>query len=286
VLAAVAAPSATITGMVAPLVGAARTAGVRRIVYLSSQMVHGQAPAPGTIEDSPLPRRHAAEYNRAKAEAERALGRRAAAAAIELVILRPGIVYGPRSRWTGGVADELLAGEAFLVSDTPAVCNAIYVDNLVHAIERAIDAPAARGQILFVNDDEPLYWRDLVEPIADALGIEHGAIARPTLAEALHGGPSWARRELVPIARSAARALPTRVSRVLRAAGQAAVERPVPGGSPRPNYSREMALLQSCAVRLEDGKARGLLGYRPPISHAEAIRRSIAWLRFAGYPVR
>jgi nucleoside-diphosphate-sugar epimerase len=285
VLAAVAGPPATLTGMVAPLVAASRSAGVRRIIYLGSQMVHGQAPAPGTTEDSPLPRRHAIAYNQAKAEAEQTLARLAAAAAVELVVLRPGIVYGPRSRWTGGLADELLAGEAFLLSDTAAVCNAIYVDNLVHAIERAIDAPAA-GQVLFVNDDEALRWRDLIEPIATALNVGRESIARPTLAEALAAGPSWANRQLKPIARSGFHILPKRVRRVVSAAKRAALERSGPAGARRRTYPREMALLQSCAFRLSDAKARNLLNYQPPVSHAEGMRRSIAWLRFAGYPVQ
>ncbi len=285
VLAAVAGPPATLTGMVAPLVAASRSAGVRRIIYLGSQMVHGQVPAPGTTEDSPVPRKHAIDYNQAKAEAEQTLARLAAAAAVEFVVLRPGIVYGPRSRWTGGLADELLAGEAFLLSDTAAVCNAIYVDNLVHAIERAIDAPAA-GQVLFVNDNEALSWRDLVEPIATALNIDRDAIARPTLAEALGAGPSWANRQLRPIARSAFHALPKRVRRVLSAAKRTAFEHSGVAGSRRRAYPREMALLQSCAFRLSDAKARSLLGYQPPVSHAEGMRRSIAWLRFAGYPVQ
>jgi nucleoside-diphosphate-sugar epimerase len=286
VLASVAGPSATITGMAGPLVGAARAAKVRRIIYLSSQMVHGQAPAPDTNEESALPRRHAFEYNRAKAAAERSLARLAAAAGVELVILRPGIVYGPRSRWTGGLADELLAREAFLVRDAAAVCNAIYVDNLIHAIEQAIDAPEAPGQAMFVNDEEAPSWREMIEPIVDALGIGRESIARPTLAEALGARSARPDRALVSIGKSAVRALPKRFRRVLTAARNAAFERSVPADSRPRTYAEEMALLQSCAVRLSDRKARSLLNYRPPVSHAEGMRRSIAWLRFAGYPVR
>jgi len=286
VLAAVAGSSATITGMVGPLIRAARAARVRRIIYLSSQMVHGQAPAPGTSEESPLPRRHAVEYNRAKAAAEQEIARLAAAADVELVTLQPGIVYGPRSRWTGRLADELLAGQAFLVRDTAAVCNAIYVDNLVHAIERGIDAPTPRGQALFVNDEEALSWKDLIEPLADALEIDRETIRRPALADALDARSSWAKRHLEPLAKSALRTLPVGAKRVLRAARNAAVERRAAVAPPRPRYDREMALLQSCTVRLSDDKARSLLGYCPPVDHVEGMRRSIAWLRFAGYPVQ
>ena len=285
VVAAVAGPPAIITGMISPLVKAARNARVRRIVYLSSQVVHGYAPAPGTMESSPFPRGQQSRYSRSKIAAERMLGSIALPHGIEFVTLRPGIVYGPRSRWTGGIADELLAGEAFLVRGAPGTCNAIYVDNLVAAIDLAIDCPEAAGEALFVNDAEGLCWADLIEPIADALNCPSDAIARPTLDEVLASGPSWTERHLMPAAKRAFRKLPRRLAHSLRAVRRVAQQPQAPAGPPAPHYSHEMALLQTCAVRLPNDKAERLLGYQPPISHDDAKRRSIAWLRFAGYPV-
>ena len=285
VVAAVAGPPATIVGMIAPLVTAARNAGVRRIVYLSSQMVHGYAPAPETTERSPFPRRRQSAYSRAKIAAEQKLRAMAPAAGVEVVILRPGIVYGPRSRWTGGVADELLAGDAFLLRGSAGLCNAIYVDNLVAAIDLAIDGADAVGQAMFVNDAEALSWAELVEPIADALKLPPEAIARPTLAEALASGPSFIESRVMPAAKQAFRKLPRRLAHSLREVRRAAQGPRAPAGPPPPQYSREMALLQTCSVRLANDQAERLIGYRPAITHPEAMRRSIAWLRFAGYPV-
>ncbi|MEO8176319.1 MAG: NAD-dependent epimerase/dehydratase family protein [Sphingomicrobium sp.] len=283
VVAAVAGPPATIVGMIAPLAKAAERAEVRRIVYLSSQMVHGYAPEPGTVEGSPFPRARQTAYSRAKIAAERTLRVASAAAGIECVILRPGIVYGPRSRWTGGIADDLLAGDAFLLSGAAGVCNAVYVDNLVGAIDLAIDHPEAAGAALFVNDAEALNWADLVEPIAAALGIERDAIARPTLAEALASGPSWTQRKVIPPAKRAFRLLPRGLAHSLRKVRPSA---PAQADPPQPHFSHEMALLQSSSVRLlGNGQAERLLGYRPAVAHRDAMRRSLAWLRFAGYPV-
>jgi nucleoside-diphosphate-sugar epimerase len=45
-------------------------------------------------------------------------------------------------------------------------------------------------------------------------------------------------------------------------------------------------LLQSCRVRLPIAKAERLLGFDPPVSFAEGCRRSVEWLRDAGYGVR
>ena len=285
VVAAVAGPPATIVGMIEPLVTAARDAGVGRIVYLSSQMVHGYAPEPETNERSAFPRRRQSAYSRAKIAAEGKLRAMTAAAGVEVVILRPGIVYGPRSRWTGGIADELLAGDAFLLREEAGVCNAIYVDSLVAAIDLAIDSADAAGQALFVNDSDALAWADLIEAIADALKLTREAIARPTLAEALASAPSIIESRLMPSAKQAFRKLPRRLAHSLREVRRVAQGPRASAGPPRPQYSREMALLQTCAVRLPNDAAERLLGYRPAIDHKEAMRRSIAWLRFAGYPV-
>jgi nucleoside-diphosphate-sugar epimerase len=284
VISCVAGPPATITGMCRPLVRAAAAAGVARIVHLSSQMVHGQSLAPGTTEDSPISSRQPFRYNRAKAEAERILGSLASSAGLELIILRPGIVYGPRSRWTGGIADELLAGEAFLVDDADRVCNAVYVDNLVHAIELALEPSAPTATAFFINDAGRMSWDDLVMPVADALALAD-AIRRPTVVEALEHSISPRRERLVEFARAGARRLPRPLAEALRAARAAGRgggrDEPVP-----PGFSREMTLLQTNRVHLSSDKARRLLGYRPPFACEEAMQRSISWLRFAGYPVQ
>lgn len=254
VVSSISGPPSAITGVCQPIVDAAAASGVRRIVHLSSQAVHGQALAEGTREDTPFPGEQAFPYNEAKAEAETLMTALTADAGIDLVILRPGIVYGPQSRWTAGIADELLSGEAFLIRDAEGACNAIYVDNLVDAIALSLSSDAPIGETMFVNDAETLRWAELIEPIANALGLH--AIRRPSLDETLKPAPSGM---LAAFRRLGRRTLP---------------------------YSREMALLQSNAVHTSNAKAERLLGYRPPVTHAEGMRRSIAWLAAQGYPVR
>jgi nucleoside-diphosphate-sugar epimerase len=112
---AVAAESRAIPRIVEPAYRAAEMAGCRRLVYLSSAMVHGQSPVAGTDETASLPGDQRLPYNLAKREAERRLFRLASRGAVEVVALRPGIVWGPRSKWVGGLADTLLQGRAGLV---------------------------------------------------------------------------------------------------------------------------------------------------------------------------
>ena len=102
----VAGDAKTIVGAAGPAYAAAQRAGVRRLVYLSSGSVHGQAPAAGTDETTPLRDDQPIAYNNAKVRAERQLQKLRATGDVELVILRPGIVTGPRSYWV----DELRVG--------------------------------------------------------------------------------------------------------------------------------------------------------------------------------
>jgi predicted dehydrogenase/nucleoside-diphosphate-sugar epimerase len=283
---AIAGDRRTIVASAAAAYRAAEAAGVRRLVYLSTSCVHGQAPVPGTLESTPPPASQALPYNAAKARAERDLLALRARGRVELVILRPGIVYGPRSRWTAGLADELLSGAASLVDGGDAVCNCIYVDNLVHAILLAASSPEADGEAFFVGDAEWVTWRDLYLSIGHALGIDVREVASETLVDR---GLSWPERLERLLVSSPAQAALSLVAPELRARARRLVpglrDIPPAGADAAPVVSREMALLQQCRYRLPMAKAEALLGYRPVVSFEEGCRRSVAWLEFAGYPV-
>ena len=280
-----------IAGSVQPVHEAATRAGVRRIVYMSSASVHGQSPDPGTVEETPLHRRHAIAYNNAKVDAERQW-QRLQGRGPEIVVLRPAIVFGPRSRWVSVCAEELLAGRAYLVDGGRGVCNTIYVDNLLHAARLALTVPEAAGQTFFVGDRERMTWREFYEPIAKSLGIDPATI--DVLDRVPDSRPSA--RDRVKALKSTApvqfglRWTPPRLKRSVKAAiagWRHADAAPTTGGAAaRPQPTLEMTMLQQCRWQLDWSKAATAIGYQPIVSAAEGMRRSIAWLRFAGYPVR
>ena len=292
VIHAIAGDPATIRDSVTPVYRAASDAGVRRLVYLSSASVHGQAPHLGTDEETPLSRRQPIAYNSAKAWAERRLLGLRANGSVELVILRPGIVTGPRSIWQSRFAAELLAGNACWFDDGRAICNSLYVDNLVHAIHLALDATGADGRAFLVGDEETITWADLYRPIAKALGID------PMLLPNVDYVPP--RRNLYELAgaiessrtgRAIAWLVPKKLRRGIRAAIAPVAPHvgspwamPAARAAPSPSITLEMSLLYRCAWKLPDTRARQLLGYRPIVSFAEGCRRTIGWLGFAGYP--
>ncbi|HWU17852.1 MAG TPA: NAD(P)-dependent oxidoreductase [Devosia sp.] len=272
----------TIIGAIEPAYRAAEAAGVKRLIYLSSASVHGQSPAPGTTEQTPLSDRQPIAYNNAKVQAERLLLDLRQRGDVEVTILRPGIVHGPRSYWIGGFADELLAGQAYLVDGGRGICNGIYVDNLVHAITLALQSDAADGEAYLLGDEETYSWADLLAPVAAALGRslddlpEPGIERPPGLLSRLQGV-----RQL----RRMARSLPRPLKVALRA-GYRELAAPAAISGPRPPLaSLERSLLHRCAWKLPYDKAASDLGYAPVVTLAEAQRRTLGWLSFAGYSV-
>jgi nucleoside-diphosphate-sugar epimerase len=283
-----------------PAYQAARDAGVARFVYLSTGSVHGQDPAPGTDESSPLRNDQPVAYNNAKVEAERRLLALRARGGPEVVLLRPGIVYGPRSSWTSGFADDLLAGRAYLVGGGHGICNGIYVDNLVHGISLAMTAPGLDGEAFILGDREQVTWADLYRPIAAALGHDLSEVgqAAPAAHETVTTG---ARLQALRVTKPVQRALsyvPPLARRVLGAAASELMRTsPAESSSPwtfastiQPPASHfpggiEMESLHRCQYKLPHTKASRMLGYQPVVSFEEACRRTIGWLAFAGYPV-
>ncbi|KFC67370.1 Hopanoid-associated sugar epimerase [Devosia sp. LC5] len=274
----------TIVAAIEPVYRAAGAAGVKRLIYLSSASVHGQSPAPGTTEQSPLSDRQPIEYNNAKVRAERLLMSLRQQGNVEITILRPGIVYGPRSYWIGGFADELLAGDAYLVDGGAGICNGIYVDNLIHAMTLALISGSADGEAYLLGDAETYSWAELLRPVADALGFSLDELPQP----GMERPPGLiARLQTMHQLRRAARALPRPLKAALRAGF-----REMAGGSAKPGSgpkravaSLERSLLHRCACKLPHGKAAIELGYAPIVSFPEAQRRTLGWLEFAGYPV-
>jgi nucleoside-diphosphate-sugar epimerase len=291
VIYAVAGDRATILKSLDPVYLAAQDAGVKRMVYLSSGSVHGQTPAAGTDESSPLSSRQPIAYNNAKVLAERRLSALRKAGSVELVILRPGIVLGPRSSWVTGFASSLLDGTAYLVDAGRGICNGIYIDNLVHAVHLAITESAADGHAFLVGDDETITWADLYQPIATALGVDLRQV--PSI-DYCKPAPS-----LLDLARTMKESalgstllsfIPARLRRGLSAA-LAPTSEPVSVWSistkpPRPVATLEMAMLYQCKYKLPNAKAARILGYKPVVSHAIGCERIIGWLEFAGYPVK
>lgn len=146
----------------------AAAGSVRRFIFLSSVKVHGEDSGAGLYSevDSLRPED---PYGRSKLEAERELTDIAARSGMELVVIRPPLAYGPR------VKANFLRLLGWVDSGIPLPFarvrnrrSLIYLGNLVDAITRCMEHPAASGPFL-VSDEERVSTPELVSRVARAL---------------------------------------------------------------------------------------------------------------------
>jgi nucleoside-diphosphate-sugar epimerase len=154
------------------LAEAALAAGVRRFIFASTVKVNGEATAPGRPfrnVDAPAPRD---AYARSKLAAEAALFETAAGTSMDVVVLRLPLVYGRGARGNFRMLVDAVRRRRLLPIGAIANRRALLgIDNLLDAIDAAIDAPAPRG-VHFVADADSVSTPQLVRAIAAALHVE------------------------------------------------------------------------------------------------------------------
>ncbi|MCW5623670.1 MAG: NAD-dependent epimerase/dehydratase family protein [Burkholderiales bacterium] len=147
----------------------AATAGVKRFVFVSTAKVHGERTldVPFGESDGPAP---ADPYSVSKVEAEQALATMAAETGLQVVVVRPPLVYGP------GVKANFLALFDRVVRGGPLPLGAIrnsrsvvFVGNLVDALLVCCTHPLAPGRTFLVADGPPVSTPDLVRRVGRAL---------------------------------------------------------------------------------------------------------------------
>ncbi len=206
------------------------SAGVKRFVFISSIKVNGEGTASGkpyTADDTPMP---VDPYGISKLEAEQGLQALSQETGMEVVIIRPVLVYGP------GVKANFRSMMSWLRKGIPLPLGAtgnkrslVAVDNLVDLIATCIDHPAAANQTFLVSDGEDLSTTQLLQRMGKALG-------RP------------------------ARLLPVPAS--LLQAGAAMLGK------------RAIAQRLCGSLQVDIGKTRELLGWAPPVSVDDALRKT------------
>jgi nucleoside-diphosphate-sugar epimerase len=147
------------------------TAGVKRIVFMSSIGVNGNSTheRPFHHDDEPHPQ---SDYAVSKFEAEQALSQIAKTSKLELVVIRPPLVYGGNApgnfatlmRW-------LLKGVPLpFGSVTGNRRNFVSLENLMSLVSLCVDHPAAIGQTFLASDSEYVSTTELLTSLSNALG--------------------------------------------------------------------------------------------------------------------
>ena len=210
----------------------ATAAGVKRFIFISSVKVNGEGTIlgkPYRADDIPSP---VDPYGISKLEAEQGLQQLAKETGLEVVIIRPPLVYG------SGVKANFQTMMRWLNKGIPLPLGALHnkrslvaLDNLVDLIVTCIDHPAAANQIFLAGDGEDLSTTELLQRMAKALG-------KPA--------------RLIP------------VSAKLLELGATLLGK------------RAMAQRLCGSLQVDISKAREVLGWTPPISVDEGLRRSAA----------
>ncbi|MGY2258315.1 UDP-glucose 4-epimerase family protein [Pseudomonas sp. SDO55104_S430] len=148
----------------------AAKSGVKRFVFISSIKVNGESTRlgePFKADDKPCP---SDPYAISKWEAEQALWQLGNETGMEIVIIRPPLVYGP------GVKANFLSMLNWLEKGIPLPLGAIknqrslvFLDNLVDLIVTCIDHPAAANQIFLISDGDDVSTTRLLKCLAFAL---------------------------------------------------------------------------------------------------------------------
>ena len=233
--------------VVAPrrVLDAAVAGGARRLVHLSSIVVFG-FDFDGEVDERAPVRPNGVHYVDTKIASEQTVLAAHAAGEIDCTIVRPGDVYGPRSRpWTLEPLRLIKAGQAFFPGGGRGTLSPVYVDDLVHGIVRAAETAAAPGRIFTLT------------------GAEHPAI-----------GDFFAHYSRM-LGRPAPRAVPYRVARGVAAAIDAVAR--ARGARNEVTPAAVDYMMRRGTYSIE--RARKELGYEPAVGVEEGMRRTEAWLR-------
>ncbi len=228
---------------------AAAASGVRRLVHLSTMAVHGDALPAALSEDFPLVTAGDA-YGLSKAEGEQLAFELGRARGVEVVVLRPTLVYGPAAPyWVVGYFDRVKREELALVDGGTGLANLLFVEDLVDAMLAAAEAPGAAGAACLVSGDHAVTWAEYIGHFARMCGKP----LPPSL-------PLW--RAKVEM-------------QVLRVYGTLTQR-------PRRLQGMDVRLMsQHCAVRID--RARQVLGWSPATSLAQGMAVCEDWLRHEGH---
>ena len=140
--------------------------GARRLIYVSSLSAAGPSRRGEELNET-APCNPVSFYGRTKRLGEEIVlsyGKK-----IDVSILRPGAVYGPRETDIFEYFKMVRRGVVVNNGDGTQRVSFIYVDDLVEAILLAARSPRARGQIYFVSDGKDLDWNELSAFIGKAL---------------------------------------------------------------------------------------------------------------------
>ncbi len=232
------------------VIAACLSQGVKRLIYTSSpSVVFDGSDMENADESVPYPKSYLAPYPETKAAAEK-LVRQAAQQGLDVIILRPHLIWGPEdNHLLPGILKR--AKRLRIVGRTDDRMDTIYVDNaaLAHvlAAQKLKENSSLSGNIYFISQDDPVSKWEMVNAFLDAAGLP--PIKKRVSAQTAHAA-GWCFEKIYTLLGIAA----------------------------EPPMSRFLAKELATSHWFDISRAKNDLGYVPEISTQEGLRRLKEWL--------
>lgn len=134
------------------LVKAASKAGVKRLVHISTVGVYNMKVKDAVDEDTPLAIDHPSNYPRTKAQGDKRVLELGKEYDLEVVVLRPSMVYGPgHGVWTSMMYQNVSSGKPVFLGDGSFTFNPVYLNDVVDALVKAATTPSAAGEAFNIS---------------------------------------------------------------------------------------------------------------------------------------
>ncbi len=230
------------------LATAAKRAGVKRFVFVSSNAAGGACSSAIDVLTEDMPPRPLSRYGASKLAAERGLFALQEPGTFDIVVLRPSMFYGPPvpARHIE-VYRRILHGSMPLIGSGDYRRSVTHIANLVQAVRLAAVRPEAAGQTYYVVDREIHTTRSIVDAMAEALGVRPRYIRLPAFTSTVAYG----------------------ADRMLESMGR---------------YVAPVHLVGEATwhVAISSAKAERELGYAPTGTLHDGMREAVAWCRSQG----
>ena len=229
------------------VVEAARTAGARRLVLVSSVVVFGND-FPDQVDETYPVRPTGVPYADTKIAAEQVVLAAHAAGEVEVTVVRPGDVYGPRSVWVEQPLRLMRRATAVVPGSGRGVFSPVYLDDLVAGVLAASTTPGAAGRVLTLSGGVGVPAGEFFDHLGRLAGVPVPTVPTWSLGAAARVGGSAA----ALVGRSVA--LSPDVAHYI--------------GDRRGTYSIE--------------RAGRLLGWKPAVTLEDGMARVAQWARESG----
>jgi len=221
---------------------------LKRLVQVSTTGVYGVTGRQAVGEDGPV--RPSDIYERTKWEGERYAREYCSDGKVELVVARPGLVYGPGNRHLLGLFKAIRWGIFRIVGRGENLVHPIYIDDCVEGLMACLEISQARGGTYNLVGDSPVSFRAFCEAAAAAMGRSLPAGHIP-----------------VPLAKAAGA-----VFEGVRAVTRMSVP-----------LTRDRVAFMTSDRAYDPSRARREIGFAASTALEEGMRRTVTWYREHGW---